>query len=198
MYCSLFGSCSFPRSRTCNCSPRPLNQQNNNAGRYTSPKTDGRPHPGTENRCGKPCCSGCLMLKEAAFGGLVLPGGTEKGATFHVVSLNLDTSGCKKFLVQLNFSCNPIANGLKARLRFRVVRQDMDQYLPVPVSAGILYCRDREGSGADSFTLSVCDHDSTSSRCCSYRVYVEAEEFGPEGTLIIANPSLIATIVNTD
>lgn len=190
MYCSLFGPCSFPRSRTCNCAPRPLNQKKNNIGQCTLPKAGGCPHSGTEN--------GCLLLKKAAFGGIVLPDGTEKRATFHVASLNLDTSNCNRFLVQLNFSCNLISNSLKTRLRFQMIKQERGQSFSVPVSAGILYFRDRESSEAGSFTLSVCDYDSTGSKCCTYGVYVEVEEFEPGGNMILANPTLIATIVNTD
>lgn len=197
MYCSLFGPCRFPRSGICNSSPRPLNQQKNNTGQSTLPEAGRRPHSDAEKRCMEKCCKDCLIMKHAALGGFVLPDGTEKGATFHVASLNLDTSNYTNFLVQLNFSCNMIASNLKIRLRFQVIKQEKGQCFSVPVSAGILYLRDRKSSEADSFIMSVCDYDSTISTCRNYGVYVEIEDFEPGGTMILANPNLIATIANT-
>lgn len=197
MYSSLFGSCSFPRSRTCNCSPRPFNQQKNDIRQCTAPSKDSCAHS-VAKASGNLCCNDCLIIKNSAFGGFVLPDGTEKRATFLVASLTLDTSHYKKFLVQLNFSCNPISSNLKIRLRFYITRQERGRYSSVPVSAGILYFRDRIISEADSFTLSVYDYDSISCKSCSYSVHAEVEEFEPGGNMILANPNLIATIINTD
>lgn len=191
MYYSLFGRCCPSRPGTCNCSPRPRNQQNK-FGQCTPP----------QKRCLQPrqnvCCRDNLVIKSAAFGGFVLPEGTEKRATFHVASLNLDTSYASNFIVQLHFSCNIIAQNLNMRLRFQLTKQEKGQCLPVPVSAGILYFRDGESSEANSFTLSVCDCNTTKSTCCTYSTYVEIEELEPGGDGIISNPVLIATIVNND
>ena len=94
-----------------------------------------------------------MFIKNADFGGVVLPEGTDKRATFHVASLSLDTSGYKNILIHLAFSCNIIAEKLKLRLRFQILRQESGQGVTVPVSAGILYDRDKVCSviKADNF-----------------------------------------------
>lgn len=193
MHYSLFGRCCFPRSGTCNCFPRPLYQQSNNTGRCISPK---------ENKCPNICTEKCrdddLMIKSAAFGGFILPEGTDKRATFHVASLNLEPRGCKNFVVQLVFSCNIIASNLKMRLRFQIFKQERGQCFSTPLSAGILYFRDRVSAEANSFTLTACDCDSAGGLCCNYSACVEVEEFDSGGNITIANPVLIATIAKKD
>lgn len=191
MYYSLFGRCRSPRSRTCNCYPGPCNQQNPPPVPCKSPSPPRCPHKDTGG--GR---HGDLLIKCAAFGGLILPEGTEKGATYHVASLNLDTSRCRDFLVQLDFSCNVIADGLEVRLRFQLLKQEKSQCFSVPVCTGLLYQRDSAYSEANTITLSACDCDATVSTCCCYNVIVEIEEFEAGGCAIIANPVLIATIVN--
>lgn len=189
MYYNLFGRYGSSRSRTCNFSPRCYNQPMNTAGQFLSPKA---------NKC--PPYAACKhykdnpLIKSAAFGGFVLPEGTEKGATFNVASLNLDTSSHKDFLVQLVFSCNIITNQIKVRLRFQLFKQEKGQCSSVPISTGILYYRDRKESEANSFTLSACDCDSIASTCCTYSALVETNNIEADGSIIIANPVLIATI----
>ena len=136
-----------------------------------------------------------IFIKNADFGGVVLPEGTDKRATFHVASLSLDTSGYKNILIQLAFSCNIIAEKLKLRLRFQILRQESGQGVTVPVSAGILYYQDKVCSEANSFTLSVYDRNAAAEKCCVYSVLVDIEEFDMGGSAIIANPTLIATVV---
>lgn len=124
-----------------------------------------------------------------------MPEGTEKGAAYHVASLNLNTLGCTNFLVHLNFSCNIILRQTKASLRFRLLRQEKCQPCAVPVCAEGLYSREIRDMEANTFTLSACDCDSQESPCCTYSVYVELENFQVRGWGMIANPVLIATIL---
>lgn len=112
-----------------------------------------------------------------------------------MASLSLDTSGYKNILIQLAFSCNIIAEKLKLRLRFQILRQESGQGVTVPVSAGILYYQDKVCSEANSFTLSVYDRNAAAEKCCVYSVLVDIEEFDMGGSAIIANPTLIATVV---
>lgn len=190
MYYRLFGHGCQSSSGTCNCIPPRYNQPRNNMGQYPYPQTKPHPHSSEDVRSKKN-----IYIKSADFGGVVLPEGTDKRATFHVASLSLDTTGYKNILIQLAFSCNIIAERLKLRLRFQILRQESGQGLTVPVSAGILYYRDKVCSEANSFTLSVCDHSSAADKCCVYSVLMTIEEFETGGNAIIANPTLIATII---
>lgn len=190
MYYRPFGRCSFPRYGTYNRTPRPPSPQENHA-------EPCYPHAEKESTC--PARSRQkrtdILLKCSAFGGLVLPEGTEKGATYHVASLNLDTSGCKNFMVHLSFSCNIILRQTRALLRFQLLKQEKCQPYSVPVSAEMLYSNQGRGMEADTFTLSACDCDSQESPCCTYSVNVEVTDFQAGGSGMIANPVLIATII---
>lgn len=188
MYYSLFGRRGYPRSRTCNCFPRPSKPQEPAIGPCILPNEKGCPYFKVNKRRGNN-----MHIKSAAFGGLVLLGDTDKRAELHVASLTLDTSGCDDFMVQLNFSCNIITSNTKIQLRFQLFRQEKDQSFSCPLSTGILYCRDIPE--ANAFTLSICDCDSMISTCCTYSVYAKLTAFEAGGTGIIANPVLIATII---
>ena len=172
MYYRLFGHGCQTGSGTCNCIPPKFNQPRYNVGQYPFPQMKQRPHS-SEDVCRKEN----IFIKNADFGGVVLPEGTDKRATFHVASLSLDTSGYKNILIHLAFSCNIIAEKLKLRLRFQILRQESGQGVTVPVSAGILYDRDKVCSEANSFTLSVYDHNAAAEKCCIYSVLVDIEEF---------------------
>ncbi len=191
MYYGLFGRGCYPRSRTCNCSPRPSGQQGAMIRPPASPNTNHCPDSGMKQQG-----ENNLKIKSAVFGGLIIPEGTEKRATFHVASLTLNASCRKDFLVQLSFSCNIIASKSKVCLRFQILKQEKCQPFPTPVSTGILYCRDKAEMEANTFTLSVCDCDLTAGRGCTYSVYVENEGTETVGTGIIASPVLIATIID--
>ncbi len=121
-----------------------------------------------------------------------MPEGTEKGATYHVVSLNLDTSGCKNFMVHLSFSCNIILRQTRALLRFRLLRQEECRPYSVPVCAEALYSGEAPSMAANTLTLTACDCDFHESPCCTYSVYVEIADFRTGGSGMIANPVLIA------
>lgn len=190
MYYRPMGRCSFPRFGTCNRPPRMPSPQEN----HTEAPT---PHAEKESLTPAGCRqkSAKNLLKCSAFGGLVLPEGTEKGATYHVASLNLDNSGCKNFKVHLSFSCNIILRQTRALLRFRLLKQE--KYLPysVPVSAEVLYSGNAQGMEANTLTLSACDWDSHHSPCCTYSVYVDIADFQASGSGMIANPVLIAEMM---
>lgn len=191
MYYGLFGRGCYPRSKACNCSPRPSGQQEAMIRPPALPDT---------NRClnsGKKLQGGNnIEIKSAVFGGLIIPEGTEKRATFHVASLTLNACCYKELLVQLSFSCNIIASKSKLCLRFQVVKQEKCQPFSIPLSTGVLYCRDKTEMEANTFTLSVCDCDLMAGKGCTYSVYVENEGAETVGTGIIASPVLIATIID--
>lgn len=193
MYYSFFGRCFYPRSRTCNSFHHPLDPQTNTAGRCASPRENGCPPFDADKRC-----EDNLFIKSTALGGVVLPDGTEKRATYNVASLTLDTSDCTNYLVQLVFSCNIITSELKVRMRFQLFRQARDQCFLVPVSAGILYYRHIKCSEANSFTLSACDCVTSACTSYNYSACVEVEEMEPGGSLFIANPVIIATISKSE
>ncbi len=137
-----------------------------------------------------------MKIKSAVFGGLIIPEGTEKRATFHVASLSLNASCHKELLVQLSFSCNIIASNSKICLRFQILKQEKCQPFSIPITTGVLYCRDKTEMEANTFTLSVCDCDLTAGKGCTYSIYVENEGAETVGTGIIASPVLIATIID--
>lgn len=190
MYYSFFGRCCNPRSRTCNSFHHPLKQQTSSAEPCSTPRgKDGCPPFNTDN-----CCEDRLLIKSAALGGFILSEETEKRAAFHVASLNLDTTGRNDLIVQLVFSCNIIANKLKVRLRFQLLKQERNQCFSAPVSASILYYRDSESSEANSFSLSACDCNLMAGANCSYSACVAVEDIEAGGNVLITNPVLIATI----
>lgn len=186
MYYRPFVCRSFPHCGTCH-RPSPPPPQEKPAGTCAA--------SGEAASAGRRPEHAGVLLKCSAFGGLVLPEGTEKGAAYHVASLNLNTLGCTNFLVHLNFSCNIILRQTKASLRFRLLRQEKCQPCAVPVCAEGLYSREIRDMEANTFTLSACDCDSQESPCCTYSVYVELENFQVRGWGMIANPVLIATIL---
>lgn len=191
MYYRPFGRCGFPRCGIYNQTPRPPSLQEDHTGPAAAPM---------EIECTGPAVhrqkNAGLLLKCSAFGGLVLPEGTEKGAAYHVASLNLNTSGCTDFMVYLNFSCNIILLQTKAALRFRLSKQEKCQPCSVPVCAEGLYSCEIRGMEANTFTLSACDCDARESACCTYSVYVEIADFQAGGWGMVENPVLIATIID--
>lgn len=191
MYYGLFGRGRYPRPGTCNCSPRPSGQQGAMIRPPASPNTEHCLSSGMKIQGGNN-----IKIKSAVFGGLIIPEGTEKRATFHVASLSLNVSCYEEILVQLSFSCNIIANQSKMCLRFQILKQEKGQPFSVPVSTGILYCRNQAEMEANTFTLSVYDCDLTAGKGCTYSVYVENEGAETVGTGIIASPVLIATITD--
>lgn len=191
MYYGLFGRGCYPRSRTCNCSPRPSGQQGAMVRPPALPNTNHCLSSGMKLQGGNN-----IKIKSAVFGGLIIPEGTEKRATFHVASLTLNASCNKEILVQLSFSCNIIAAKSKVCLRFQIVKQEKCQPFSIPLSTGVLYCRDKTEMEANTFTLSVCDCDFMAGKGCTYSVYVENEGAETVGTGIIASPVLIATIID--
>ena len=97
MYYRLFGHGCQTGSGTCNCIPPKFNQPRYNVGQYPFPQMKQRPHS-SEDVCRKEN----MFIKNADFGGVVLPERTDKRATFHVASLSLDTSGYKNISLLRN------------------------------------------------------------------------------------------------
>lgn len=187
MYYRPFGRCGFPRYGTCSRTPQPPSLQENHAGPCTPPVEKESPDSAVSRQE-----RADILLKCSAFGGLVLPEGTEKGATYHVASLNLDTSGCKKFIVHLSFSCNIILGQTRALLRFRLLKQEKCRPYSVPVCSEVLYSGGSRGMEANTLTMTARDCDSHESPCCTYSVYVDIADFQTSGSGLIANPVLIA------
>lgn len=190
MYNSRFGRCGFPRFVSGNRMPRSFNPKGNSAASCTRHEEDKGVCSGNEHGSSRK-----LLLKSSAFGGLILPEGTVREATYHVASLNLDTSGCQNFFVLLNFSCNITTNIPNLHLRFQMFKQERYQPFSVPVSSGVLYSREAANMGSNAFTLSACDGDSMGSPCCCYSVCVEVAGSGVGGLGQISNPVLTASIM---
>ena len=193
MYNSNFRRCGFGCFGTGRCRPQSNYPMKNRVESRPGRDVNGSVCSGNGHENSKR-----LLLKSSSFGGLVLPEGMAGEATYHVAALNLDTSGCKDFLVLLNLSCNITANVSGFHLRFQMFKQEKCQPFPVPVSSGVLYTRAVANTGSDSFTLSACDRDSMKSPCCSYSVQVEVAGIRSGGTGLIANPVLIATIMENN
>lgn len=190
MYNSRFGRCGFPCFGPGNRMSRSFDPKRNSTASCTRHEEGKCESSGNEHGCSRR-----LLLKSSAFGGLVLPEGMVREATYHVASLNLDTSGCRDFLVLLNFSCNITANVTNLHLRFQMFRQEKCQPFSVPISSGVLYSRQAADMESNAFTLSVCDRDSMVSPCCCYSVYVDVSGAGAGGAGLVANPVLTASVM---
>ena len=136
MYNSNFRRCGFGCFGTGRCRPQSNYPMKNRVESRPGRDVNGSVCSGNGHENSKR-----LLLKSSSFGGLVLPEGMAGEATYHVASLNLDTSGCKDFLVLLNFSCNITANVSGFHLRFQMFKQEKCQPFPVPASLNVAYRR---------------------------------------------------------
>ena len=122
MYNSNFRRCGFGCFGTGRCRPQSNYPMKNRVESRPGRDVNGSVCSGNGHENSKR-----LLLKSSSFGGLVLPEGMAGEATYHVASLNLDTSGCKDFLVLLNFSCNITANVLSLIHIYQII--DLFKYL---------------------------------------------------------------------
>lgn len=136
-----------------------------------------------------------VFLKASAFGGIVIPDGTEKGTTYNVVSVNLDTAACRDFHTELSFSCNILSMDASARIKFQVFKQEKNQIMPLPLSSGYSYFRSQKVTESDVVTFSALDCDSHGTQWCNYSVFIEIIGQQTAGSVMITNPVLIAVVV---
>lgn len=136
-----------------------------------------------------------VFLKASAFGGIVIPDGTEKGTTYNVVSVNLDTAACRDFHTELSFSCNILSMDASARIKFQVLKQEKNQIMPLPLSSGYSYFRSQKVTESDVVTFSALDCDSHGTQWCNYSVFIEIIGQQTAGAVMITNPVLIAVVV---
>ena len=141
------------------------------------------------------CISDDVFLKASAFGGVIIEDGTEKGTTYNVVSVNLDTAACRHFHTELSFSCNIICIDASARLKFQILKQEKNQMMPLPLSSGNSYSRNQKVTESNVVTFSALDCDSHGTQWCNYSVFIEIMGQQTAGTVIITNPVLIAVVV---
>lgn len=139
--------------------------------------------------------SNSSILKTSTLGGITLPENTDKGTTFNLASISVDTSNYTDFNVHLNFCCNLVTEKADIYLRFQIFKQIAYQLKPVPIGVGLTYVRKNENTELNSFSLIAVDYDSIKSKTSNYNVIVEVMGGATKGTTIISNPILIATIV---
>lgn len=138
------------------------------------------------------------LLKCSASGGLVLPENTDKNATYTVSAINLDTSAYRNFSIKFNFSCNIFTDNARMHLKFQLLKQEKHQSGSFPVSSSFIYSRNANSSETNTFSLTACDCDSISCKCCTYHVEVKVMGFNTVGTIMITNPILFAYIIESN
>ncbi len=188
---------------------RPTNQSTNQSSCQLSNHSSSHSENHKEECCGKlvkeiriekcqdqpSCISDDVFLKASAFGGVIIENGSEKGTTYNVVSVNLDTELCRHFHTELSFSCNILSIDASARLKFQILKQEKNQIVPLPLSSGYSYFRNQKVTESDVVTFSALDCDSHSTQWCNYSVYIEITGQQTAGSVIITNPVLIAVVV---
>lgn len=138
-----------------------------------------------------------MSFKHSSYGGMLLPQGTERGATYNVASVNLDTYACRNFSIYFNFTCNIHTVNAQGHLRFQLLKQEKYQSISSPVSSSFTYIIGIPSTETNAFSFSACDCDSTACACCNYSVYIEIMGAETEGSIVISNPILIASIFET-
>lgn len=139
-----------------------------------------------------------ILIKSSALGGIVIPDGTGKGATYNIVSINLDTSANRNFSIQFNFTCNIATILARMHLSFQLFRQEKYTAALIPVSSSFIYTRLAATTETNTFSFMACDCDPLKSKCCNYSIFVEIMGIDTVGTIMIANPVLMASIIEND
>jgi len=156
---------------------------------------------GAAGVCGGETCrqTADMRIKCRTYGAVTIPEGTEAGAVFPLVNLNVDTGDYKKPCIKLEFFSNILTDTATATLNFQVLRQCSGQLSPVP--AGSVWTFSRAVATADegnSFGFALCDCDGCSCGCCNYSVVVTVAGAATTGTVTVNNATLVATVVETD
>lgn len=134
-------------------------------------------------------------IKCRTFGAVIIPDGTEEGATFSLVNLNVDTQGYKKPCVKLEFYTNILTDTATGTLNFHVFRQCKGQLAPVPVSGVWTFARAvATADEANSFGFALCDCDNCDCTCCNYSVVATMVGEATTGTITLNNATLITTV----
>lgn len=140
-----------------------------------------------------------ILLKSSELGVIIIPASSERGATYNVASINLDTSIHSNFIIYFDFSCNieTVATTMAAtmHLRFQLYKQETCQITRIPVSANYVYARSPVVTETNMLSFTACDCDSLKCKCCNYSVYIEVMGIPTTGTIIIRNPVLFASLI---
>ena len=148
--------------------------------------------------CGRPCDyeTDDIRIKCRTYGAVTIPDGTEEGATFPLVNLNVDTRGYKKPCVKVEFLSNILTDTATVTLNFQVFRQCNGQFTPVPVSGVWTFQRAvATAVEANSFGFALCDCDNCHYGCCNYSVVATVAGEATTGTVTVNHATLIATVV---
>lgn len=136
------------------------------------------------------------QIKCRTFGAVTIPDGTEAGAIFPLVNLNVDTHRYQKPCVKLEFYSNILTDTATATLNFQVFRQCKGQLAPVAVSGNWTFARAvATADEANSFGFALCDCDNCDCTCCNYSVVATVVGDATTGTVVVNNATLIATAV---
>nr|WP_314461286.1 DUF4489 domain-containing protein [uncultured Clostridium sp.] len=136
-----------------------------------------------------------LLLKSSELGGIILPNSSERGATYIVASMNLDTSTYRNYIIYFDFSCNIETISARLHLRFQLFKQEACQITKIPVSANYVYARDVPATETNIISFTAYDCNPLKCKCCNYSVYIEVMGFDTTGTIIITNPVLFASLI---
>lgn len=139
-----------------------------------------------------------VFFKSSELGGIILPDSSERGATYIVASMNLDTSIYRNYIIYFNFSCNIETISARLHLRFQLVRQEACQTTKIPVSANYAFARNVPATETNILSFTACDCNPSKCKRCNYIVYIEVMGFDTTGTIIITNPVLFASLIEDD
>lgn len=177
---------TFNNNRTFNKNPQPAHTKTYDSRQY--PKNN-------HERPVKYSAADDVLLKSSELGGIILPDSSERGATYIVASLNLDTSTYRNYIIYFNFSCNIETISARLHLRFQLVRQEACQLTKIPVSANYVYARNVLATETNILAFTACDCNPSKCKCCNYIVYMEVMGFDTTGTIIVTNPVLFASLI---
>lgn len=136
-----------------------------------------------------------VQIKCRTFGAVTIPEGTEAGTEFSLVNLNVDTEGCRKPCVKVEFFSNILTDTATATLNFQVFRQCSGQLTSVPASGVWTFSRAvATADEANSFGFAFCDCDNCGCGCCNYSVLATVVGEDTTGTVTVNNATLIATV----
>jgi len=195
MYNYLFGMPNrrnYPYHSGFNKNPLPIPPKNSNNRPYVK-KNNESYHKG-------PAVNG-ISVKSSALGGILIPDGTDKGATYNIVSINLDTSANRNFSIQFNFTCNIATILARMNLRFQLFKQEKYTTALIPVSSSFIYTRNNPNmlsSETNTFSLFAYDCHPMKCKCCDFSIFVEIMSPGTMGNIMITNPVLMASIIENN
>lgn len=136
-----------------------------------------------------------IFIKNNAFGGMLIPAGTNNGTVFNIVSMNMFVNYSEKCYVELHFACSIVTTMAKIHISLQIFKQGKYQLLPFPISSVFSFFRESENGESNTFSFSTIDCDLIKNEFYNYSVYVKVIGGVTVGTTAITNSSLMAIVV---